>query len=275
MGMLLLILLGNNQQDMEANKVNDFSADEKQKPVSLRTLERGLDVLDCFCQGPSKLSLTEVTALTGLNPSTAYRIFATLEKRNYLKRDPETRKYQLGPQLIRLFLPSLDASDLRSIARPHMQKLFDSCNESVSLFVALGEYRLCLERIETTHALRRVINIGERLPINRGAGGKALLAWMPQQQLRQLSEDGLVLPLDELEPIRHRGYAVSTGEREKGVAAIAAPIFDASGQLIASLSISAPEIRFVPDVLETTIPLVVQAAEQISSALGFRQSNTP
>jgi DNA-binding IclR family transcriptional regulator len=250
--------------------VNDFTADDKQKPVSLRTLERGLDVLDCFCQGSAKLSLTDVTALTGLNPSTAYRIFATLEKRNYLKRDPETKKYQLGPQLFRLFLPSLEASDLRGIAKPYMQKLYDICNESVSLYVALGEYRLCLERIETTHALRRVINVGERLPIHKGAGGKALLAWMPEKQLSKLIDDKLVISVDELVKIRHQGYAVSVGERELGVAAIAAPIFDAGGHVIASLSASAPEIRFTPDVLKETIPLVIQTAEQISLALGYK-----
>ncbi len=250
--------------------MNDIDPDEKQTPVSLRTLERGLDVLDCFCQGSSKLSLTEVTTLTGLNPSTAHRIFATLEKRNYLKRDPETKKYQLGPQLFRLFLPSLEASDLRSIAKPHMQQLFDSSNESVSLYVALGEYRLCMERIETTHALRRVINVGERLPINKGAGGKALLAWMPEKQLKLLLANNIAIPLDELAAIRHRGYAISIGEREQGVAAIAAPIFDASGQIIASLAIAAPEIRFTADVIKNTVPLVVRTAEQISSALGYK-----
>ena len=129
MGNSLFTGCRDNCRNMEANGVTYINPDEKQTPASLRTLERGLDVLDCFCQGSSKLSLTEVAALTGLNPSTAHRIFATLEKRNYLKRDPETKKYQLGPQLFRLFLPSLEASDLRSIAKPHMQRLFDACNE--------------------------------------------------------------------------------------------------------------------------------------------------
>jgi DNA-binding IclR family transcriptional regulator len=251
--------------------LNDKIINETQKSASLRTLERGLDVLDCFCRGSAKLTLTDITDLTGLNPSTAFRILATLEKRDYLKRDAETKKYQLGTQVLSLILPSLEAYDLRTIAKPYMQELFDTCNESVSLYLPLVEHRLCLERIETTHALRRVINIGERLPINKGAGGKVLLAWMAEDKLKQLMKKGLEIPSGDLKKIRERGYAMSVGEREKGVSAIAAPLYDATGKVVAALAIAAPEIRFTPEIMLRTAPLVVRAAEQISAALGYKK----
>jgi IclR family transcriptional regulator, KDG regulon repressor len=255
----------------EAKALKENNIDGKQVSSSLRTLERGLDVLDCFCRGTAKLTLTDITDLTGLNPSTAFRILATLEKRDYLKRDAETKKYQLGTQVLSLILPSLEAYDLRSIAKPYMQELFDTSNESVSLYLPLGEYRLCLERIETTYALRRVINIGERLPINKGAGGKALLAWMAEDKLKQLMKKGLEIPSGDLKKIRERGYAMSVGEREKGVSAVAAPLFDSGGKIVASLSIAAPEIRFSREIMDRTAPLVVRAAEQISAALGYKK----
>ena len=233
--------------------------------TSLRTLERGLDVLDCFTKESLNLSLTEITEITGLNPSTAFRILTTLEKRDYLKRDQETKKYKLGDQILSLHHISISESDLISIAKPYMQELFDRCQESVSIYLPIGENRLCLERIETKHMLGRVINVGESLPINKGAGGKALLAWLSKKDLNLLSKKGLEISEEELKEIRKKGYAISFGEREPGVVAIAAPIFNSKNELVAALSVAAPEVRFGDDVIEKLIPLIKEGAKKITA----------
>ena len=243
--------------------------DNKQNAVSLRTLERGLDVLDCFCQGTTKLSLTEISVRIGLNPSTTSRILSTLEMRNYISRSPETKRYQLGSQVFSLLVPSIEAQDLRSIAAPHMLTLYNLCNESVSLYVVLDGCRVCLDRIETTHSLRRVINVGDRLSLSKGAGGKILLAWMSAAEKQQQGID--VAPLtEELEKCKRAGYAVSIGEREEGVAAIAAPIFSANGEVIAAIGLSGPTIRFTVDFIQKIVPHVVTAAKGISANLGYK-----
>lgn len=247
--------------------------DTKQSGTSLRTLERGLDVLDCFRHDSARLSLTEISAKIGLNPSTTFRILATLEGRNYIKRDSETKKYQLGSQILYLLSPSLEAFDLRPIALPYMQQLHDIYNESVTLYVMLDGYRVCLDRIETTHGLRRVINIGDRLPLTRGAGGKVLLAWLPEHQRNKLWSADPAIPLEQLEQVRQEGFACSISEREEGVAAIAAPIFDATGQVIAALSIAVPTVRITPEAIQAMIPDVVKTAENISLALGWKKGD--
>lgn len=249
--------------------MNHHTEDSKQSVVALRTLERGLDVLDCFCHGTTNLSLTEISSRIGLNPSTTSRILSTLEMRNYITRNSETRKYQLGSQVLSLSVPSVESSDLRSIAAPHMQTLYNLCNESVSLYVVLDGWRVVLDRIETTHPLRRVINIGDRLSLSKGAGGKVLLAWMTAAEKVQHGFDSLELA-EELERCRSQGFSVSLGEREVGVGAIAAPIFAANGQVIAALGLSGPTVRFTYDFISKMIPHVKVTAELISTDLGYR-----
>lgn len=250
--------------------MKETATDDKQSTPSLRTLERGLDVLDCFCQGVTRLSLTEIAAKTGLNPSTAFRILATLENRSYISRNAETKKYQLGSQVLRLLSPSMESFDLRSVAAPYLRQLYDQSNESVSLYVVLDGHRVCLDRIETTHPLRRVIHIGDRLPLTRGAAGKVLLAWMPDVKKEASKIPRSSISSAELEKIKQQHFSVSIGEREEGVVAIATPVFDANGEVVAALSMSGPTVRFTSEFIDAMIPLIIKAGEQFSLALGYQ-----
>jgi DNA-binding IclR family transcriptional regulator len=254
--------------------VKDNTLDDKQGATSLRTLERGLDILYCFSNNTTNLSLTELAAMTSLNPSTAFRILATLEKRNYINRNAETKKYQLGSQVFCLFSPSVESLDLRTIAAPYLQHLHSLSNESVCLYVALDNHRVCLDRIETTHPLRRVIHIGDRLSLTKGAGGKVLLAWMSESERQKHGITESSISPNELDKIKQDGFYLSIGEREEGVAAIAAPLFNASGHIIAALSISVPTVRFTQEVIEKMTPLIIKSANDISLELGYKKSTT-
>jgi len=247
--------------------------DAKNEVPTLRTLERGLDVLDCFCQGETKLSLTEIAARVRLNPSTASRILATLEKKHYISRNSETKKYQLGSQILCLISPAAQTFELSSVAHPHMRSLFELYNESITLYIGLNGQRVCIDRIETTHSLRRVVNIGDRFSLTRGASGKVLLAWMPEEQRKALWNADPLIPYEEFEQIRRQGSAVSIGEREKGVAAIAAPIFNAGGQVVSALSMAGPTVRLTRGVIEQMVPSVEHTAKAISKALGYKGNN--
>lgn len=249
--------------------------DAKNEAPSLRTLERGLDVLDCFCQGETKLSLTEIAARVRLNPSTASRILATLEKKHYLSRNNETKKYQLGSQILCLISPAAQTFELSSVARPYIRSLFDLYNESITLYIALNGQRVCIDRIETTHSLRRVVNIGDRFSLTRGASGKVFLAWMPEEQRKAFWNADPLIPYEDFSQIRRQGFAISIGEREKGVAAIAAPIFSASSQVVAALSMAGPTVRLSQTLIDQMVPSVVQTANAISKALGYKGNSSP
>ena len=141
----------------------------------------------------------------------------------------------------------------------------------VSVYMLFSDnHRVCLDRIETTHPLRRVLHVGDRLPLTKGAGGKILLAWMSEKEKQQNGVLDSQIVTTELIKIKQTGFAVSNGEREEGVAAIAAPIFKASGQLTAALSMSGPTVRFTQELIDKMIPHVVKTAKDISSALGYQ-----
>lgn len=239
--------------------------------ATTRTVDRAFDVLECFNRKQVELSLVEISEAAGLSPSTAHRIIGTLENRGYLERNPDNKKYFLGPMIA--YLGSLKLSgrdrDIRKVAFPIMEGLRDSFNETVSLYVAEGDQRTCVERVETTHDLRRVVHVGERLPMDRGATGRLLLAFMDEEKAMAIIKDKRHVDLKTLKEAREKGYTFSNGEREEGVAAIAAPVYDNSGQVVAALSMSGPSFRFINGGLELKISAVVTCAKEISLELGY------
>lgn len=243
--------------------------DTVQSIAGLRTLERGLDVLDLFCHGSKKMTLSEIAAEIKLSPSTTSRLLNTLVLRGYISRDEETKKFAIGSQALRLTASSFRTFDLRPLALPVMRRLAEQYNESITLYVIQNGYRVCIERIETTHALRHVVNIGDRLPLTRGAGGKALLAWLPENELAAALLPGETISASDLAKIKKQGFALSMGERDQGVGAIAAPVFDAEGRVVYALSLSAPIIRRNREAFEKIAPDIMNAANQISAALGY------
>lgn len=236
---------------------------------SVRSIERALDILNCYCPEQLELSLTEISRKIDLPLSTTSRIIATLEKKGFLARNGDNQKYYLGSNLMRLCSCSFSNVDFRRIALPFMYQLRDIYNESVSLYIIQGKERICVERVETTHPLRRVINIGDRFPLTRGAAGRLLLAFLPSEQINTLIHLDPFTTYEELEEIRKNGFAISRGERETGVVSVAAPILNGQKEVIAAIANSWPSVRFDDRQLQDIISKVKEYAEKISLAIGY------
>lgn len=241
-----------------------------EKDSNVRAVDRAVDILNCFNENQLELTLTEISREIGLARSTTLRILSTLEKNTFLTRDEETNKYSLGSKIAHLGLLCFSNMDFRKIARPYMVRLRALYNESVSLYIIEGNYRVCVERVESTQALRRVINIGDRLVLTRGASGRLLLAYMEKEKKREILERDPYTSEEELDMLRQLGYAVSKGEREEGVTSIAAPVFNAQNKIITALTISGPSIRFSDEELPERINKLKEYAEKISYDLGCR-----
>lgn len=239
------------------------------KNYSVRAIERALDILNHFNLDRLEMSLTEISLELKLPLSTTSRIATTLERKGFLSRNESNQKYYIGPAIMHLSNCIYKNIELRQIALPYMKSLRDEYNESVSLYVVQGTERVCIERIETSHSLRRVINIGEHFPLTRGAAGRVLLAYLPIDKAKSLIEKDPYTSFKELEKIRSLGYTVSHGERDIGVVSIAAPIFNAHKEVIAAIAITWPSIRFEESQLPEIISKVKEYAKKISTRLGF------
>lgn len=140
-----------------------------------------------------------------------------------------------------------------TVAYPEMLLLRDRAQETVSLYVRDGLERVRVQRAEGPLTVRRVVGLGERLPLYLGASGKVLLAWASEPERSGLLDQILPQGFDRtaleaaLETARADGWAVSLEEREGGVASVAAPVLDRAGRCVAALAISGPTNRFDPD----------------------------
>jgi DNA-binding IclR family transcriptional regulator len=238
------------------------------KDTSVRAIERALDILDSFVPGQLELSLTDIAKRINLAMSTTSRIVMTLEKRNYLSRNKETQRYALGSKIAQIGALGFSNVDLRKVALPFMRDLSSIYDEGVSLYVAQKDERICVERVESTRPLRRVINVGDRHPLTRGAAGRVLLAYLPKERRAELLREDPFTTEEALEELRRSGYTVSLGEREEGVTSIAAPIQDAKCEIVAALAMSGPSVRFEGPEFSDKIAKVKKTAESISEALG-------
>ncbi|WP_134699200.1 IclR family transcriptional regulator [Ammoniphilus sp. YIM 78166] len=240
---------------------------------SLRTVQRALDILDCFTTQEPELSLTDISNKIQLAKSTTTRLLATLEQNEYLIKNSDTLRYRLGTKLFFLGHIVGESMEIRNIARPYMTKLRDLTKETVNLYVLEDRSRICVEQCEGLHTIRHMVNLGEKLPLHVGAGAKVLLAYqshgIQEEVLAEVPAGRRNQLREELQEIRNVGVAYSQGEREVGSSAVAAPIFDIKGRVTACLSISGPTSRFPEETVSFLKVIVKAEALQISKDIGF------
>ncbi|HRY73969.1 MAG TPA: IclR family transcriptional regulator [Spirochaetia bacterium] len=239
-----------------------------EKDNFVRAVDRALDILDCFAPGRLELSLTEISKRIDLAMSTTSRIVASLERRGYLSRSAENQRYALGPKIAQLGALGFSNVDIRKVALPYMRELNAIYDEGVSLYVVQGDERVCVERVESSRPLRRVINVGDRHRLTRGAAGRVLLAYLPEEKRKALLAKDPFTTEAGLAELRRNGYTVSLGEREEGVTSIAAPVLDARREIVAALAMSGPSVRFEGPGFDDKIAKVRGHADLISAALG-------
>lgn len=234
----------------------------------LKSVEKSLDVLDLFLKSNRGLSLKEIAGYTTLNISTAFRIVNTLAERQYLQRDLKTRQYRLGDKALALGRLSPRTGNIGTLSKPYLRRLQQDFNETASIYIAEGDSRLCLEAVESSHALRRVIPVGESVPIYKGAAGKVLLAWSSPAEQQRICEEYGAITLSALHSIRRHGYAVTQDESEHGLFAIAVPILQGNCGIAAALTIAGPTMRFYDSVRQKMLFTLNQYANEISHLLG-------
>jgi IclR family acetate operon transcriptional repressor len=208
-------------------------------------------------------------------------LVGTLEACGVIRRERVAHRYALSAQVLQLANTFLRQSDLREIALPPMTALRDRVNETVGLHLKEGRSRIVIAQVGANREVRHMYrNVGEPIPLHLGAAGKVMLAFQPASEIAAfLAEEPLVAMTPRsitdpevlrrnLEVIARQGYAVTWEERSAGVVAIAAPVFDSSGAVIAAVNVSGPSQRIRRSDVSALIPQVVATAQAISRELG-------
>lgn len=235
---------------------------------NVRSLERGLQILDCFNEENLSLSLTEIAEKTDLSTSTVGRLLQTLVDAGYLQKDFQKR-YSLGVKMYQFMKVLMDKSNLRDRAMPILTNLRDIYNETSSLYIVQNENRVCIASAESHQPLRRSVAVGEVLPLKRGAVGDILLAWLPYNERRKMVGEDEAYSEDHFSRIREAGFSVNDGLQEEGVYAIAAPVFDKEGLCVAAVSVSGPSHRITLNQRSELIKSIRLYSNLISRSLGY------
>lgn len=246
----------------------------------LSSVRNAARLLKEFSHTDRELGVSELARRLGLGTSTVHRLLATLTEERLLDRGPTPGRYRLGLAVYELGAAVSPHLDLHEAALPVMASLRHSTRQTVHIGVLDGLEVVFVERLEGLETVRIFTRVGTRLPAHSTSTGKVLLASLPEEELaarlagwqpprltvRTLTDVNALLA--QLRVVARRGWADNDEESRQGLTSVGAPIREASGAVIAGLSIAWPTGRPGPGALRRHTALVVDAAKVISRRLG-------
>jgi IclR family transcriptional regulator, KDG regulon repressor len=256
------------------------------RSYSIGSVQRCLQLLRLFGQMQSGLTPAEVAKLSGLPTSTVYRFLANLEIAGFL-RCGDGGKYTLDVACFSTGQAALSHLDIRRLSLPYLKALNEHTRETVHLLVRQGLSAVYVEKLESPQLPNTISRIGVSVALYCTAVGKVLLAYLPAEDLarvlRQIEPrcrtphtiSNMQELQRQLERVRRCGYSFDLEENEPHVRCVAAPIWDHSGNVNASLSVSGPAKRMPVTRMRELAPVVQEAGIRISRELGYQGSVDP
>jgi IclR family KDG regulon transcriptional repressor len=243
---------------------------------SVDAVSRAIQLLSAFSLTKPKMTLADLTFVTGLPKTTSFRILATLVDGGLCERDEASGHYSLGIKTLRLAEICRRNFNLREFSAPVMRQVRDEVGETVVLSVRRGDSRIQVDAAEGLHPLRRIADPGLHAPLYAGAASRVLLAGMSDDEiasylnrttLKAIQKNTITSIeelLKEIGRIRQQGYAESSNEVLEGGAALAAPIIGAFGAVIGVLDIITPEGRYTKKRRDAAIRALLEGTRKIS-----------
>ena len=247
----------------------------------VQSVDRALTILELLARD-GEAGVTEIAGDLGVHKSTAFRLLATLEAHRLVEQIGDRGRYRLGVGNLRLAGATTARLDLVTEARPVCRQLAQDTGETVNITVRSETSALYLDQVTAKSSAVQSHNwVGQHIPLHATSNGKVLLSELGDEELKAALQalprvtDRTVTSRNrlraDLDQVTADGYAVAVDELEVGLTAAAAPIRSAHGDIIASMSVSGPTYRLSGEKLETTIPLLVAAATEVSHRLGWGQ----
>ncbi len=249
-----------------------------------RSVERALDVLRAVGESRAEPGLSDLADGLGLHKTTVFRLLGALERAEFVVRDDDRQRYQLGPALFRLATQARRANGLHEAARAELETLAHDIGETATLEVLVGDEVLILDEVHGRFLVGGAPEVGRRWPAHATSTGKVLLAAAvdeaqgraparrtPAVRLARLGPRTITsrAALErELAKVRRVGYAVGLEELEPGFVAIGAPVRNAHGRTVAAVSVGGPKARLGGTHLRPAVERVRKAADRISRRLG-------
>ncbi len=248
--------------------------------AGVQSVDRALTILELLAR-VGEAGVTEIAGDLGVHKSTAFRLVSTLESHRLVEQTSDRGRYRLGVGVLRLAGATTARLDLVQEARPVCRKLAADTGETVNIAVLSESSALYLDQIAGSSALQPHNWVGQHIPLHATSNGKVLLSGLDDQRVTEvlgnlsrytsatITKKGKLRT--ELALVREQGYAVAVDELEEGLTAMAAPIRNAHGDVVASMSVSGPTFRLPDERVEDVVRMLVEAAAEVSHRLGWGQ----
>ncbi len=240
---------------------------------NVRAVDRAIDILQCFSPDKPWMSVLEIQKKVPLSRPTLYRLLQTLAAKGLVRAEGEPQRFTLDFGVGRLAHSWVAAIDVIALARPILERLRIATGETTALLIRRGDLRQCVAELVSPHVLAISRGIGETDHLWRGASGKAILAFMEENEIAAVmrtlpkNTDKAALVAD-LSRARKDGFFVSRGEVFVGAIAIAAPYFDHTHRVAGSVGVFGPEARLDERWIVKTASSVAKSAAELSAASG-------
>ena len=240
---------------------------------NVRAVDRAIDILQCFTPDKPSMSVLEIQQRVPLSRPTLYRLLRTLIAKGLVRAQGEPARFALDFGVGRLAHSWIAGIDIIELARPILERLRIATGETAALFVRRGDLRQCVAELASPHVLAMSRGLGETDHLWRGASGKAILAFMDDNEIAAVARalpkgaDKATL-LADLARAGKDGFFVSRGEVFVGAVAIAAPYFDHTDRVVGSVGVFGPQAQLDESWIVTAASSVVQTAAELSAASG-------
>ena len=258
------------------------SGTQQPAPGTAQSVDRAITVLEILAHA-GEAGVTDIAAELGVHKSTAFRLVSSLEQRGLVEQHVDRGKYRLGVGILRLAGATTARLDLVQESRALCRALALETGETVNLTVLSDGAALYVDQIAGSSALQPHNWVGQRIPLHATSNGKVLLSAMSDSEaartvgrsLRTYTEHTVPSTselLRQLAAVRDTGYAVAVDELEIGLTAVAAPVHNANGDVVASVSVSGPTFRLQGERLTAATTATIDTAQEVSRRLGHRSA---
>jgi DNA-binding IclR family transcriptional regulator len=260
---------------------------QRARPAKARlsSVANSIRLLTSFSGEEDELGITTLASRLRLAKSTVHRLASTLTGAGFLEQNRDTGKYRLGMALFELGALVRRRMDVANESRPKLRELLEKTGETVQMGVVDHLSVLYVYEMESPRAIRMAAAVGGRAPLHCTAVGKVLLAYQPEDFVERVLQSGLTAYtartvtrreaiLAMLSEVRSREHAIDDEESEPGLRAIAAPVRNQNGAVIAAVGVAAPVQRMNRRAMQTCVPTVIATANAVSGRLGYLPSRT-
>jgi DNA-binding IclR family transcriptional regulator len=251
----------------------------------MNTAERLVTILDALASAGGPCGVSELSRQLKLGRCAIFRLLSALEDQGWVAQNTETEKYSLTGAIAEVAFRALSQLDIQKISGPCLQELQQATGETSALCIRVELERMFISSVPSNHALRHLVNVGIRLKMWYGWGGKSILAFMTDDEIEAVLSQfnnsgdsvlasGQIVTVEslreELSEIRKQGFVVSAGARTSELLGVSAPIFDHRQQVVGSIGVSGPTPRFDMGKAIQYSTLIMEKAKKISMTLGAK-----